>query len=139
MYVNTKRTGNISEAKVLAKFVEQGWSVLSPFGDIEPYDLVIDRGFGFEKVQVKTAWKPTDSKGSVCFNTTSIVSKAGGRQVRKTYEGLIDLFAVYNPELDEVYVIPVNDVKSSQPRLRIDEPLNNQVKGIMWAKMYLLP
>ena len=67
--MNPSKIGNISEAKVLAKFVENGWVVLIPFGNAEPYDLVIDRGLGFEKVQVKTGRL---REGVIKFNSHSV-------------------------------------------------------------------
>ena len=42
LYMNSKRIGNIGEAKVLAKFVEMGMPVYIPFGDNEKADLVAE-------------------------------------------------------------------------------------------------
>lgn len=41
--MNSKRIGNIGEAKVLAKFVEMGIPIYIPFGDDEKADLCIYR------------------------------------------------------------------------------------------------
>lgn len=113
--MNSKRIGNISEAKALSTFVSKGWVVLLPFGDNEPYDLVIDRGLGFEKVQVKTARK-TDN-GCVTFNAYSQPGRASDYRTT-SYHGKADLFAVYSPDYDKVYLIPVSEV-GSQPFLRV--------------------
>ena len=49
-------SGNAGEAKVLAALVERGFDVLVPFGEGQPYDLVIHLGHSeFCRVQCKTA------------------------------------------------------------------------------------
>lgn len=63
---NSKTVGDVSEAKVLARFIELDWSVSIPFGDNQRYDLILDRGLGLERVQVKTA----------CYRSGSLVFKA---------------------------------------------------------------
>lgn len=134
--MNTKRISNISEAKVLAKFSEQGWAVLVPWGDTEPYDLVIDRGSGFESVQVKTArYLPT--KEGLEFKTYSMTGGRGYQRTKLQYFGKVDLYAAYFPPLDSVYLVPVDSSKSSIS-LRLTATKNNQTKGIRMASDYLV-
>jgi len=133
--MNTKRIGNISEAKALAKFLEKGWVVLQPFGDAEPYDLVIDRGQGFERVQVKTG---RYHKGCCIFNAHSISGRTNN-QTETKYIGLADLFAVYYPPLDVIYLLDVNDIGHlSIPMLRLEPTKNNQQYRTRYAKDYVL-
>lgn len=111
--LNTKAKGNISEAKVLAEFVAQGWTVLIPFGDNEPFDLVIDRGEGFEKVQVKTGRKRNNC---IEFNAYSTVGRVGnGDPV--SYRGKADWFAIYFPPTNEIFLLPVEDVGEGKARI----------------------
>lgn len=128
--MNTKRVGNTSEAKLLAAFVEKGWVVLTPFGDNEPYDLVIDRGHGFEKVQVKTGRR--NSNGCIIFRTCTTARDGS----RSGYYSKADLFGVYFPESGKCYLIPVteNGMKESVT-LRIDPP-RNPVKRIRFASEF---
>ena len=35
--------------------------------------------------------------------------------------------------------MPVSDVPEGSANLRIDPPMNNQEKGIRWAKDYVIP
>lgn len=127
--MNSKRIGNISEAKILAKCVEKQWVVLLPFGDNERYDLVIDRGGGFERVQVKTGRL---RNGVIIFNAHSTVGRARTNS-HKGYLGEADLFGVYSSELDKVYLVSVNNVGSTVVSLRVDEPKLN-INTINWAK-----
>ncbi len=54
---NNKTIGELSEAIIIAKLIEVGYSVLTPFGDNRRYDLVIEDADGqFWRVQCKTGW-----------------------------------------------------------------------------------
>jgi hypothetical protein len=55
------------------------------------------------------------------------------------YGGEVDLFIVYCPDTDRVYVIPAEDVPARGMWLRIDPPRNNQRKRVRWACDYELP
>jgi hypothetical protein len=52
---NTKVAGDITEAVVLAEFLRAGFPVCVPFGDNQRYDLVVEAGGRFLRVQCKTA------------------------------------------------------------------------------------
>lgn len=128
--MNTKRTGNTSEAFALAAFVARGWIVLMPYGDNEPYDLVIDRGNGFERIQTK---KGRRYKGCLTFNAYSQPGRRSNVQV--SYAGKIDLFAVQFEGL--IYLIPESEAGASKPSLRLD-PEKKSHPTIRWAKDFLL-
>ena len=128
---NTKCVGEKSEAMVLARFLQLGWIVWQPFGDNQRYDLVIDRGLGFETVQVKTA---TFKKGSIVFRTCSTYAHRGRKS--RSYKGNCDLFAVYSPRFNEVYLIKVNEVGETMCALRVEETKNKQSKEIRFASLY---
>jgi hypothetical protein len=129
--MNSKRVGNIAEAAVLSTCVQQGWAALVPFGDVEPYDLVIDRGNGFERVQVKNGRL---RKGVIIWNCYSISGRVKNQR-HTFYQDKVDLFGVYCPELDKVYLVPV-DIDRTKGSLRVDPPLNGQSSGIRWANDY---
>lgn len=128
--MNTKDIGNISEAKILAACVEQGWTVLLPFGENEPYDLVIERGRGFERLQVKTGKVYGAESRVIKFNACS-VNLRKGVYVRTDYGEKADLFAVYVPPPDEAtYLVPVRYVGKREGRLRLDPTLNGQATSL---------
>src|SRR5262249_30713483 len=52
---NTKSIGEVSEAIILAEFLKAGFPVLLPFGDNQRYDMVVEVGGRFLRVQCKTA------------------------------------------------------------------------------------
>lgn len=126
--LTTKRRGSASEAIAMAVFLARGWAVSVPWGDNERYDLVIDRGNGLERVQVKTGRL---RGGSIRFNGYSNDHYAG----RHGYVGDIDLFAVVAG--GNVYLCPISDFLGLQHCLRVEPPKNGQVKKIKYAKEYL--
>ena len=138
---DTKSVGELSQAIILARLAEVGYVVSIPFGENQRYDLVIEDGDArFYRVQCKTGWL---SQGCIDFNTSSnyyhhprMKEKVDYR--RRDYQGQIDFFAVYAPEIKKVYLVPVDHVSSTEGRLRLEPPKNNQVKNIRWAQDYEL-
>ena len=127
---NTKTVGDISEAKVLAKFIELGWAVMIPFGENQRYDLVLDRGKGLERVQVKTAHYKS---GAIRFKSCSQRTRTC---IKDKYNGQADLFGIYCLELDKVYLMNIDETDHQELTLRLERPKNNQSKYIRWATNY---
>jgi hypothetical protein len=127
--------GQRTEATVLAELVRRGYRVLTPFGVNHRYDLVLDVGGRFLRVQCKTGRL---RNGSVVFQTRSVRANRIGWYARG-YGGEIDLFAVYCPELDRLYAVPVEVAPLGGGRLRVEPAANNQSRGIRWAADFELP
>lgn len=69
----------------------------------------------------------------------SVYVKPGRGHIRKGYLGEAGIFAVYAPDLDKIYIVPVDAMPNgSKGRLRLKRTKNNQEKGILWAKDYEL-
>lgn len=129
---NTKDIGEISEGIVIAEFLRAGLTVLTPFGDNKRYDLVVEEGGRFYRIQTKTA--RFKDEGQLVFDTCSSYSHRG--KGKRSYRGDIDLFAAYSPDLDQVFLVPVNSVGTSLGVLRTQAPKNGQKKNIRWACDY---
>jgi hypothetical protein len=125
-----RHRGNLGESAVLNAFVKRGFDVLVPFGDGQPFDLVVhledDR---FLRVQCKTGWS---GRGTVLFNSLSTDHGNGPR----SYRGLADVFGVHYPSRDVVYLVPVALLTGSEGRLRLEPPRNNQRRRIRFAVDY---
>ena len=134
--MHTHQKGDISEAKVLARFVELGYTVLIPFNQGLRYDFVIEKEDVFQRVQVKTARDM--GNGCIKFNTSSLDLTSGSERMSRAYVGEIDIFAVYSPDTDHVYALHVDDVPYAACYLRIEPTQNGQTKGIRWAADYEL-
>lgn len=131
MSKNPKLVGENSEGQVLAALLRANKVVLQPFGDSQRYDLVVDEQGVFLRIQCKTGHL---EKGAVTFSCCSLTWSGK----RKPYHGEADLFGVYCPELDKVFLVPVAEVGSRRAALRYEAPRNNQVTGIREATAYEL-
>lgn len=127
--------GQASEALIKAELLSRGFPVLTPEYDNEPYDLVVDLEGDFHRIQIKTAYR--NNPGTVQFETVTTRSRADGYE-RDAYDGRADVFAVYNPVLDEVYAIPVEDAATGKMEIRFEAPANGQRAGINWHEELLL-
>lgn len=122
--------GNVAEAAVLNNLVRRGLHVLVPFGSGHPYDLVVDiGGADFLRIQCKRAWP---LKGCLVFNSRSTDHGRGPQ----SYAGLADLFGVYFPPTDKVFLVPIDGVATFEGRLRLEPPRNNQRKRIRLAEEF---
>jgi len=125
--MNSKDIGNITEAKIISKFLESGYTVAPVFGDNARYDLIIDINDELFRVQCKTG---RIREGRMSFNTSS-VSPFTNKQ--NNYIGQIDFFAVYCPDNGKYYLVPPNMFGISKGYLRITKPLRKNPRTI-WAQ-----
>jgi hypothetical protein len=124
--------GQRSEAAILAAFVERGFEVLMPWGTNHRYDMVLDFGDRFLRVQCKTGRL---KNGAVEFSAHSVRSNT--KQVlRRRYDGEIEYFAVYCPANRSVYVVPCDEATPRQFTLRIVPTSNGQEARVRWAADY---
>lgn len=131
--MNTTPRGDIAVAAITLRLLEVGVIVLRPVTEMSRYDLVIDRGYGFERVQCKNA---VFKNGAVIFRTYSV--GVGGKPIRKSYVGQVDLFGVYCPTLKTSYLVPINDVGTAEGRLRVVSARNRQKARVRLASDYLI-
>jgi hypothetical protein len=112
---------------VLSAFAQRGFHVLVPFGDGHPYDLVLHlAGAEFLRVQCKTAWP---KGGCLVFNCRSTDHGRGPQ----SYAGLADIFGVFFPPRQSIYLVPIDGVANFEGRLRLDPTRNNQQRGVRMA------
>ncbi|HYG82436.1 MAG TPA: group I intron-associated PD-(D/E)XK endonuclease [Pyrinomonadaceae bacterium] len=130
--MHTREKGILTEAKIMAALVAAGYKVYIPFGDGHKSDFVIDDEVSLRRVQCKTG---RVRNGALLFCAYSM---AGNGSAKVGYRGLVDLFAVLNPEDDKVYLVPVDEVGETEVALRLVPALNNQRQRVRWAEYYLL-
>jgi PD-(D/E)XK endonuclease len=80
----------------------------------------------FLRVQCKTAWP---RQGCILFNSRSTDHGRGPQ----SYVGLADIFGVYFPPNQAVYLVPIDAVAQFEGRLRLEPTLNNQRRKIRQA------
>jgi hypothetical protein len=130
---DTKRKGDISEARVIAALAEAGYLLSIPFGENQRYDLIADDGKRLLRIQVKTGRL---RNGVIIYNNCSSHAHRGGPQ--RPYFGQVELLAVYCPDTRKVYLLPESQLVASQAHLRIHPTKNGMKKGIRWARHFEL-
>jgi len=116
---------------VAAGLHRAGWEVYTPlFAAHARTDLVAASEGRVLRVQCKTSRLVS---GSIVFRTCS-----NTLNVPEDYRGQVDAFGVYSPELDSVYLVPVDDVALRRGFLRVEPSRNGQRAGIRQAADYLV-
>jgi hypothetical protein len=109
LQASTERTpksyGEAAEAALLARACRLGFSVAKPWGDSDRFDLLIDAGQGFWRVQVKSSQRYADGRFRV---------KNGGSQGVPYTPEEIDFIAAYIVPLDLWYIVPIDAAGSSK-------------------------
>ncbi|HZZ00543.1 MAG TPA: group I intron-associated PD-(D/E)XK endonuclease [Candidatus Baltobacteraceae bacterium] len=131
---DTKSIGDLSEATLLRAFVQLGYGVAIPWGENHRYDMIVEIDGALFKVQVKTGRL---RMGSIQFNAyTSHAHRNGGP---RSYKGDADFFGVYCPDVQRVFLVPVEDVTERLGCLRWERTKNRQKRKIRLADPYVLP
>ena len=133
--MNSKQKGNITELETMLAFLKLGYNVLTPYGDCERYDFVVDANGKFLKIQAKTSIAVDEEE--TCFNFSCRSSnRKDGKIIHHTYsKNEIDYFATTFK--GKCYLIPVEECGCNK-RLRLVPPKNNNLNNVTWAKNYEL-
>jgi hypothetical protein len=130
-----KTIGDRSTLAVMLALHRAGYELLVPFGENCRYDLVIDEGGRFQRVQCKTGRLRS---GAVRFKACSTYAHhPNPKLTRRDYMDEIDLFGVYCPETGGVYLVPITEMLLRRHgTLRIEAARNGQSKKIRLAATY---
>lgn len=128
--MNTNSIGSVSELAVAKALMERGNIVSFVFGMSQPYDLVVDIDNKLYKVEVKTGRL---KKGKIQFRTCSVVR---GKTIWASKAA--DLYGIYCPELDKVYLLPIHLAGNTVGTLRVDPRGNGSKKGILMASDFVV-
>jgi hypothetical protein len=130
---DTKRIGDISEARVLIALMEAGYALSKPFGESSRYDFIADDGEALFRIQVKTG----RLRGNVIkYSCSSSHAHRGGAQ--QPYFGQVDFLAIYCPETRKVYLLPESQLVATAAHLRVAPTRNGMTKGVRWADQFEL-
>ena len=132
-----KEVGDRTTIAVMHALHIVGMPFAIPFGENTRYDLLVRSGSAFRRVQCKTGRL---REGAVRFATCSSYAHHPNPKTRtRSYQGEIDDFAVFCPELGSVYLVPIEDIPTRNwATLRVDPPRNNQRANVRFAAAYEL-
>ncbi|TXH17910.1 MAG: hypothetical protein E6R03_03120 [Hyphomicrobiaceae bacterium] len=130
--MHSKQKGNIGELAVSKDLSLMGYPVFKEIGDLSKVDLLTIVQNQALKIQVKFIAAKRNKRLCVSF-------RKAGPNYRFSYQaGMVDLFAIYCPDNDQVYYLPFEYLvskHSSGITLSIDgTSKNGQSKGINSAK-----
>ena len=133
--LSSKEKGNITEVECMLAFLKLGYNVLTPYGDCERYDFVVEVNNNFYKIQVKTARDGDEEQSNFIFSCTS--SHVNANRVAHQYytKEEIDFFATFYK--GKCYLVPVEECGKDK-RLRLEPTKSGQIIGVNWAKDYEL-
>jgi PD-(D/E)XK endonuclease len=114
-----KAIGDRSQLAVMVALRDLGLGVYLPFGENTRSDLIIEDGVGLSRVQCKTGRL---RRGAIRFAVCSCYGHhRNPGESRRTYAGQVEFFAIYCPETEGVYLVPIDDVPlKSEAALRVE-------------------
>jgi hypothetical protein len=126
--------GLLAEQMIIGELLKCGYSVCTPLSWSSRFDLLIESSGSFFKVQCKSG--RVEDKSTLVFS----VATTDSENTKKGYRFDVDFFAVYSPELDNVYLVPIDEVMEDQTEmtLRLEKAKNNQQEGVKYADNYLV-
>lgn len=123
--------GARAEAAVASALVRAGRAVFLPaFGANSRVDLIYEDDGSLVRVQCKTSRVVGDV---IVFRTCSNTDN-----LPRAYAGEVDVFGVYSPTTDLVYLVPAAGLPTRYCSLRLTRARNGQRKRVWWAGDYLL-
>jgi hypothetical protein len=130
-----KAIGDRSQLAIMLALRDANLAVYLPFGENTRCDLIVDDGAKLSRVQCKTGRLRL---GAIRFAVCSCYGHhRNPGESRRTYQGQIEFFAVYCPETQGVYLVPIEDVRlKSQAALRVEPTRNGQKRNIRAAADY---
>jgi len=126
---HTKDKGDLAVAKVQADLVERGATVLQPFTEHAPFDLVAYQDEAFYRVQVKFR---TMKLGSVYVPFKTSWADRHGVHTRPMPMNEVDVVAIYCPDTRQTYYIDPRTFRGSAT-IRIEPSKNGQAQRVVRA------
>jgi hypothetical protein len=109
---DTSAVGSTTEGTILSALLKKGKRILLPFSGSSRYDILLDENGVFVRIQCKTG----RIKGSVVIFNNYSVTQAGSKVYTKSE---IDFLAIYCPDNDKIYWMPVEICRKGKTRLKL--------------------
>lgn len=103
-----RRYGDVAEVAFLHKAMRLGYMVAQPYGNIYPFDFIVQGGKKLWRVQVKSV---AYMKNGSYYLT---VRRSVGRKLAAYSQAEVDFIAVYIIPEEVWYILPVSEIKGRQ-------------------------
>lgn len=118
--------GLIGEIEFMLYLTKKGFNILKPLNQNSRYDMVIEDGGKFNRIQIKYL---TPHNGMLRVE----INRPKRNSLRYTLKD-IDSIGVFDSQNKKFYLIPINKIKvKSDFWLRLSAPRNGQKKNITYA------
>lgn len=137
MNIDTRKIGDIAEAKFIVFCLENNIEICKPINSGQHYDFIIKLNNTYKKVQIKNHKLTNGVIKDISRH--KLQKNRKGPLIDYTKNDLIDLYIVYCPDTDSFYNIPLETLKNVKYTfsLRVNVPKNKQNKGVNLAKDYI--
>ena len=112
--MHSSAKGDLGVVKVIARLTELGWNVGVLITEHQHYDLLAEKQSKMIRVQVKYA---PIKRNIIAADLRCIWANTSGTKVRYYSTGDYDVLALYCPDLDKCYFVPMVEVENSQRSL----------------------
>lgn len=134
MIDTTRQKGLLTELHCINEFTKLGYICLKPVIEGSKYDLIVDLGDKFIKIQCKTARPSLRAVNSFYFNAYYLAINTKRTKRFKYSNKDIDFF--YTVINNVGCLIPISDVEGLTFTLRTDESKNKQNKKVHFYTNY---
>ena len=137
MLENTLQKGLLTEINCIQDFIRLGYRCLKPVDDGSKYDLVVDLGNKFIRIQCKTASWATDTvqeKVAFTINTCCQTTNTKATTRHKYSKNDIDYF--YTWFEGQGYLVSIEEATGVTFRWRYEYPVSGQKQNIHIADEY---
>lgn len=136
---HTKDKGDFAVAAVVKNLIFHDIQVCFPLSEHLPFDLIAVNldDFRLAKIQVKYS---SLNKGVATLTLRSSYADRNGSHPKTVDRSTFDAYAVYCPDVDQVYYVRVCEIPETYKNrmiLRVETPKNNQAQNVNFAKSYL--
>lgn len=133
---STNVLGKTAESKIIHECVKRGMTVCIPYTNDTSYDLAVEQGGRFERIQVKST-KSDEQLMKVQLQRTY---KLGNNKLvcRNYTKDDFEWLAVHDRRTDECYLVPSTVCHNKGVlNLRLQPTKSGQQKGILYASSYM--
>lgn len=131
----TQQKGLTTELHCILDFTNLGYSCLTPIDDSSKYDIVVDLGSKFIRVQCKTAsWADDTKEKAFAIHTNRQTTNTQKTTRHKYTEDEIDYFYTWFNE--QGYLVSIREASGIIFTWRYEYPSSNQKQGIHIANNY---
>lgn len=117
-YISPAKSGAIGEAAVCLDLTRNGHECYLPFTGHAPADLVSCKDNG-PPIRWQIKYRTAGIGNSIAIALQTIHPRKGGYERKSINFNSIDAYAIYNPHLDEVYYISIDEIPDKKKSIHI--------------------